>query len=573
MRWLLLLTSCFIASHANAEERFGLSMVGSPKYTVESTHLDYANPDAPKGGELKQAATGSFDTLNPYTIKGNAAKGLNLTTDRLMARVWGEPFTLYPLIAKSIDVPNDRSSITFNLNDKARFHDGSRISSEDIIFSFKTLREYGRPNMRRIYKLAKAEPLDSQTVKFTLSGDYDRETVMILAMMPIISKSYWQNKDFNQTTLTPPLGNGPYRIKEIDAGRKITYERVADYWAEDLLPNKGHHNFNEITYDYFRDDSVSLEAFKKGDLSLRREWDAGEWNNSYSFDAADNGDVIKEEIKHGRAEKIRGFIFNTRRPPFDNLEVRKALTTIFDFDWVNKNFFYDKYSRIGVPFLRNGTFFPNTDLSYIPDTSNKKYTTDRRNLLRNADTTLKENGWIIKNGKRIHKDTGEIMNFEILLDTPSQEKIALAYARSLKKMGIEVNVRVMDSAAFRSRINDYDFDMLLYHWNSTLSPGTEQYLYWSCESAKTPSRWNYAGICDPEIDELAKAIPTAKTREELKNLAQNLDKKLQEGQYFVPLYYNPNDYVAYWNTLKRPKVVPLYGIVLETWWMEQQETQ
>ncbi|MEM9469715.1 MAG: extracellular solute-binding protein [Pseudomonadota bacterium] len=561
---LLFCTLLLIPFSANAETSFGLAMVGEPKYSSESTHLDYANPNAPKNGQLKQAAIGSFDTLNPFTIKGNAVQGLNLTTGRLMARVWDEPFTLYPLIAESVDVPEDRSSITFTLNSKAQFHNGSPITTSDVLFSFKTLREFGRPNMRRIYKLASADIIDERTIKFSLSGDYDRETVMILAMMPVLSKAYWDNKEFDQTTLEAPLGNGPYRIKEIDAGRKITYERVADYWAKDSLTNKGHHNFETITYEYFRDNSVALEAFKKGDLNLRREWDAGTWNSAYNFDALTQDKAVKEQIKHGRAEKIRGFIFNTRRPPFNDINVRKALNLLFDFDWANKNFFYGQYQQ-------GGSFFPNTSLRF----RQRDETTilDRRTKMRTANALLKEAGWVIEGGKLLNKDTKEPFSFEILTDTPSAEKLALSFRRTLKKMGIEARVRVMDTAAFRARTNDYNFDMILYHWNSTLSPGTEQYLYWSCESADTPSRWNYASICDAEIDALAKAIPAAKTREELKKLASQLDKKLQQGQYFIPTYYNPNDYVAYWKPLQRPETTPLYGMVLETWWMGEEAAQ
>ncbi len=562
MRLLTILSLLLLSSAAQAQELFGLAMVGEAKYGAKSTHLDYANPDAPKNGVLKQASIGTFDTVNPYTIKGNAADGLNLTTDKLMGRVWDEPFTLYPLIAKSVSVPEDRSSIAFTLNEKARFHDGSAITAQDVLFSFETLREFGRPNMRRLYQLATPEILDQGQIKFSLSGDYDRETVMILAMMPILSKAYWQGKDFNKTTLEPPLSNGPYRIKEIEAGRKISYERVPDYWGKDLLVNKGHHNFDVMTYDYFRDDTVALEAFKKGDLSLRREWDAGAWNNSYNFDALEKGYVIKENIEHGRAERIRGFIFNTRRPPFDDINVRHALNLLFDFDWANKNFFFGQYKQVN-------SFFPNTDLVNPAPSDSRAM----REKMREASRLLDKAGWVIKNGKRIHTKTGAPFTFQILTDTPSAEKLALSFTRSLQKMGIEANVRVMDTAAYRARLNDYDYDMILYHWNSTLSPGTEQYLYWSCESAKTPSRWNYAGICDPSIDALAKAIPSAKTRSELQEMAQNLDSKLMRGQYFVPTYYNPYDFVAYWKPLKRPENVPLYGMVLETWWMEPAQGQ
>ncbi len=538
-----------------AETPYALSMVGQSQYDKTSTHLSYANPNTPKGGTLKQAAIGTFDTLNPYSIKGNAAEGLNLTTDRLMARVWDEPFTLVPLIAAKADMPEDRSSITFTLDTRAKFHDGTPITHEDVLFSFETLKEFGRPNMRRLYQLATPETIDSQTIKFNFADGYDRETGMIFAMMPILSKAYWQGREFDKTTIEPPLGSGPYKIAEVDIGKRIVLKRDPDYWGNDLLPNAGHHNFDTIIYDYYRDDTVAFESFKKGDLNYRREWDAGDWNNRYTFPALNEGDAIKEEIKHGRAGRIKGFIYNTRRAPFNDINVRKALAQALDFDWINKNLFYNSYEQVD-------SFFPNTDLGNITP----KDTRDQRAKMREATALLKQAGWIIKNGKRVNQTTGKPMQFEILLDDPGQEKLALSYTRALHKLGIEANVRVMDTAAFRARLNDYDFDMTLYFWNSTLSPGTEQYLYWSCESANTPYRWNYAGICDPEIDALAKKIPEAKTREELVNMTQELDKMLQNGVYFVPLYYNAYDYVAYWNSIERPEITPLYGVVIETWW-------
>lgn len=553
---------------AQAETLFGLSMVGTPKYNKDSLHLEYANPDAPKGGTLKQSATGTFDTLNPFSIRGQAASGLDLTTARLMARVWDEPFTLYPMIAESVDVPKDRSAITFHLNPKAVFHDGSPITADDVLFSFKTLQKEGRPNMRRIYKMARAKLIDKHTIKFTLNDERDRETVMIMAMMPILSKAYWEKqkkagKDFDSTTLDIPLGSGPYKIISTDPGKRIIYERVKDYWGENLLVNKGHHNFNRIIFDYYRDDTVAFESFKKGDLHLRREWNAGKWNSNYKFPAVKQDDIIREELKHGRPDKTRGFIFNTRRAPFDDIRVRQALNLFFDFDWMNKNLFYGQYDRIN-------SFYQGTDLARtIPPANRQKM----REKMREGNALLEDAGWIIKDGQRVHKDTGDIMAFEILLDNPSDEKIALALTRSLQKMGVHATVRVLDSAAYRGRLTDYNFDMILYYWHSTLSPGTEQYLYWSCESAKQPSRWNYAGICDTDIDRLAQSIPTATSREDLAEKTALLDEKLWAGSYMIPLYHNPVDFVAYWRNLKHPKITPLYGMVVETWWMEPQKTK
>lgn len=567
MKFLLSITLCLLILQpfsAKAEVLYGLAMTGEPKYGPKDTHYTYANPDAPKGGTLKQAAIGTFDTVNPYNIKGKAPQGMDLVTDRLMARVWDEPFTMYPLIAEKVDVPADRSSITFFLNPAARFHDGSPITAEDVEFTFETLKEMGRPNMRRIYKLVtKVEKPDARTIKFTLSEERDRETIMILALMPVLSKAYWTGKTFDQTTLTPFLSNGAYKISEVDVGRRIVYERVPDYWAADLLPNKGHYNFDRVIYDYYRDDSIAFESFKSGDLNFRREWDAGLWASGYNFPAINEGIAKHEALSHGRPDRVRGFIFNTRREPFKDIRVRQALNLAFDFEWVNQNLYHGLYKRIN-------SYYPNTNLAspdnpppVVNDTPERK----RENMKR-ADTLLKDSGWVIKNGTRVHEKTGKPLTFEIMLDDPANEKIALSFVRSLKRLGITPRVRVLDSAAYRGRLNEYDFDMTLYFWMSTLSPGTEQYLYWSCEAAETPSRWNYAGICDKDIDLLSQSIAAADTREELVARVQALDSALMAGTYMIPLYYNPQDYVAYREPLARPDTMPLYGTVLETWWMK-----
>lgn len=535
---------------------YGLAMHGTPKYTSEDVHLDYANPNAPKGGTLKQASVGTFDTLNPFSIKGKAADGLDgLFYTRLMGRVWDEPFTLYPLIAKKADVPADRSSVTFHLDDRAVFHDGTPITADDVLFSYQTLMESGRPNQRRIYKLATPEKMDDHTVKFTFGEGYDQETFMIFAIMPVLSKSWWQDRDFEATLLTPPPSTGPYKVASVDPGRKIVFERIKDHWAKDLLVNKGHHNFDQIVFEYYRDSDVALEAFKSGDLNFRREWDASAWNNNYK-DIENNPDIWLEELEHGRPDRVRAFIFNTRRPPFDDINVRKALNLLFDFDWVNKSLYYGEYKQID-------SFYPNTDLGAPKP---KEETVDLRVRMREADKLLKEAGWIVKDGKRIHNDTGKPFTFEILLDDPNNEKLALALKQNLARMGIQPQIRSLDTAAFRGRLNEYDFDMVLYYWLSSLSPGTEQYLYWSCEAANQPARWNFAGICDPEIDELSKQIARAKTREELLAATQTLDQKLLDGQYMIPLYYNPKDFVAYRGGIEHPDVTPLYGLVVETWW-------
>ena len=544
------------------ETTFGLAMAGAPKYEASDTHLDYANPKAPIGGEITMAAIGTFDSLNPYAIKGTAAQGLNLVYDRLMARVWDEPFTMYPLIAERVDVPEDRSSITVYLNPKARFNDGTQVTAEDVIFSFETLKNEGRPNMRQIYKLiSKVEQQTDGGIKFSFGEGYDQETAMIVAMMPVLSKAYWSERTFDSSTLDIPVTNGPYKIAKVEAGRSITYERDPNYWAKDLLTNIGHHNIERITYDYYRDDGVAFEAFKSGDIDLRREFDAGKWASAYDFPAITEGKVVKEALPHGRPERVRSFIFNTRRAPFDDIRVRKALNLLFDFDWVNKNLFHSQYKQIN-------SFFPNSELA-SPENETVEGI-DRRTKMRQANTLLNEAGWQVVDGKRV-KD-GKPFEFEILLGAPEDEKIALHFKSALERMGITANIRVLDSAAFTGRLTEYDYDMTLYFWLSSLSPGTEQPLYWGCAAAKQPSRWNYAGICDPEIDRLAGSIASAKTREELVKTVQTLDHKLWQGQYIIPLYYAGKDFVSYWKPINHPDKTPLYGMVLESWWIEKPQS-
>lgn len=546
---------------AKAERVYALSMHGSRYEDGTIKQLSYVNAAAPKGGTLSEGVIGTFDTLNPYNIKGRPAQGLELITDRLMVRVWDEPFTLIPQIAASADLPEDRSWIIFTLDPRAVFHDGTPITSADVLFSYDTLKQYGRPNMRRIYQLGTPEILDTRRIKFTFGDGYDRETAMIFAMMPVLSKAYWEGRNFDTTTLEPPLTSGPYKIARIEPGRQIVYERVADYWGKDLLIARGQYNFDRIIYDYYRDDSVALEAFKAGAFSLRREWDAGLWHSAYDFPALHAGRIKKEALSHGRPDRVRGFIMNTRRAPFDDIRVREAMSYLFDFEWANKNLYHGQYKRIS-------SFYPNTDLAtpdIPPPPVNETRAQKRANMIK-ADTLLKEAGWIIKDGKRVQAQDGRIMRFELLADDPSQEKLALSFVNGLSKMGIEARVRIADTANFRGRLNEYDFDMVLYFWLSTLSPGTEQYLYWSCESADIKGRWNYAGICDSDIDRLSRSIADARTRTDLKAHTHALDRLLMAGHYFVPLYYNDQDFVAYDSRLKRPETVPLYGMVIESWW-------
>lgn len=578
MRCLFILLCCLLCVSSYAADTsapdgltpyglspYGLAMHGAPKYSAASPHLDYANPTAPKGGHITYSAIGSFDTVNPYTIKGKAAFGLNLVTDRLMARTWDEPFTLYPLIAQSYAIAPDRSWISFTLNPKARFHDGSAITLDDIEFSFTTLRDHGRPNMQAVYKLvSKVTRTDKDTIRFDFAPGYDQETAMILALMPILSQSYWQDKNFDETTLTAPLGNGPYQIKTINPGRSITYSRAKNYWAADHLTRAGHNNFDEITYEYFRDENIAREAFKAGNITLRSEPSLSHWMNSYNVPAAQSDQLIKDVIPHQRPEKAEGLIFNTRRAPFDDIRVRQALGLLLDADWINQNLYFGQFKRIN-------SYYPNAPLAWDASDQNavNQNTQNLRQKRREAEKLFQDAGWTLERGTRV-KD-GQPMRFEILLSSPKDEKIAIAYKNALRKAGIEINIRSLDTAAFRDRLNNYDFDMVFYFWLSSLSPGTEQMLYYSCEAGKQIARWNFPGICDAEIDALAASIPQATTRAQLVNAVKKLDHKLIQGHYMIPLFYSGADRYAYWQPVKRPEKTPLYGAVLETWWMDQNQ--
>ena len=574
-------------SSLSAEERglkFGLAMHGSPKHTSQSERLEYTSPMAEKGGTVTYAAIGTFDSLNPFAIKGTAANGLHLIYDRLMARAWDEPFTLYPLIARGYEVAEDRSWITFYLNPAARFSDGRPVTVDDVVFSLETLREDGRPNMRRVYDLVDniSHPAPD-AVRFDLKDGYDRETVMILAIMPVLSKDFWKDRKFNASILEQPVTSGPYTVAALDPGSRIVFERNPDYWGKDLLANRGLHNYDRIVFDYYRDKNIAYEAFQAGEISFWREDDASRWIRALENNKSKN--IISKAFPHKRPERVQALIFNTRRPPFDDIRVRKAMEMAFNAGWINKTLYYDQFKRID-------SYFPNSELAATGTPSGKELeilralenelpssvfgpayeptaNKDRRELrknLREASDLLEKAGWIVKNGERINQKTGEVFEFEVILNDKKKEKIGLALARNLERLGITAKLRVLDSSAFIGRLNSYDYDMVLHFWLSTLSPGTEQILFWGCEAAQQEARWNFAGICNPAIDAISKQIAFSKTREELVVLTRALDRALTHGYYMIPLFYRGEDWVSYQNQLNHPEYTPLYGLVQESWW-------
>ena len=572
------------------EPQYGVAMHDAPELKSAQQHLPYVNPDAPKGGQVKQAAIGTYDNLNPFNIKGiSAARGLNLIYDRLTLRSWNEPFTLYPLIAEKIKFSDDRLNISITLNPNARFSDNSKITSEDVEFSFNTLKKHGRPNMRNVYKLVdEFKIIDTHKISIKLNDSSNREAAMIIAMMPVLSKAYWSEKNFNESLTTIPVTNGPYTIKDFEIGRKITYQRNKNYWAKDLPIVQGLYNFDKVTFDYYRDDDVALLAFNAGDLNYRREGNITKWVTGYEKQNAEKKNITQKEVIHGRPDKAKSLIYNTRRPPFDDIGTRKALFSLMDFNWVNENLFHNKKKR-SISFFPNSKFSSTgaaTDeemallagyqgsvpVSIIKETL-KSPNHQNKQLIRKhykfADYLLRQAGWIIQDGKRVNEDTKEPFTFEVLVNNPDDEKLALAFSRSLKRLGITPTIRRVDSATYQGRMREYNFDMAINHWTTSLSPGTEQFLYWGCDAAKTPSQWNYSGVCNPAVEHLLNQIVNTTTRDDLRLHMRLLDRILTHMHIAIPLFHLNKDYVAYTDDLAFPDKTALYGVVIESWWEKQ----
>ena len=563
----------------------GIAMHGAPKYGADFTHFDYVNPDAPKGGVFRRALAGTFDSLNPFIIKGVRGYGRHLVFETLTRRAWDEPFSLYGLIAESIEVPDDRSSVTFVLRPQARFHDGSPVTADDVVFSWETLKEHGRPNHRLYYRqVRRVERPDERSVRFVFDAESpDRELPLIMGLMPILSKAYYESVSFEETTLEPPLGSGPYRIESVEPGRTIVYRRDPDWWGRDLAVNREQYNFDRIRYDYYRDADVMMEAFKAGEYDFRSEPSAARVATGYEFPAAADGRVKVARMAHGRPSGMRAFVFNTRREIFAERTVRHALAHAFDFEWVNETLFHGAY-------VRTGSIFDNSELGsrgvpeggelallepdrdrLPPELFETAYEppgaggTLRANL-RKAKRLLADAGWSVHDGALRRDSDGLAMEFEILLVSPGNEKIALGYARNLERLGVVARVRTVDTAQYQNRRNSYDFDMLIYRWGMSLSPGNEQAFYWGAAAAEQEGTRNYPGVRDPVVDRLIKHMTNVRAREDFVDTIRAMDRVLLWGHYFVPLYHRNDDYVAYWDKFGRPEINSLYGVVVESWW-------
>ena len=586
-RFIFLIFFCFFLFSSNlfAEKLHGLAMHGLPLHKIQENYLPYVNPNAPKGGTLRLGVYGSFDNLNRIAFKGSKASGLGYVNDTLMRRVWDEAFTLYGLIAEFIEIPEDRSSITFYINRKAKFHDGSSITREDVLFSLKTFQTLGTPNQKKTYsKIIKTEMVDNNGIKMFFSNNEDKELPLIVAgFLPIVPKKYYENIDVTKTFLDIPLGSGPYKIKSLEPGRQIIYERIKNYWAKDLLVNKGQYNFDTLIYDYYKDSNVLLEAFKVGEYDYRREHNVKKWKSNYDFDAVNQGDVILQEINNDRPTGMNALVMNSRKDIFNNRRVRLALSYAYDHEWINKALYDNAYTRTdsyfdnsplassGLPSeLELELLYPWNDLipkevftsSYAPPVSDGSGIP--RSNLRVAKNILEEEGWFIENGKLMKN--GKEFSFEFLIVSPSVEKIALAFQKTLEVLGITMSIRTVDSSQYQARMINYDFDMIKASWNVSLSPGNEQQFYWGSNIGKKDGSKNYAGVNSPVVDDLIKKLIGAKNRVELTTAIHALDRVLLWGHYVIPLYHSNTDRIAYWNFLEYPDIIPLYGIVIESWW-------
>lgn len=564
-----------------------IAMYGEPKYGPDFKHFDYVNPEAPKGGSLRLGAAGTFDSFNPYIIKGNAAAGIG--AESLMTASADEPFTKYGLIAEWIEWPEDRSWVTFTLRPEARWHDGRPITVDDVIFSLETLKTKGEPFYRFYYgSIDRAERVGERRVKFVFKEAGNRELPLIAGDMPILPKHWWESRDFERTTLEPPLASGPYRIVAFEAGRYVLLERVADYWGRNLPVNVGENNFDTKRFEYFRDETVLRQALKAGVLDFRVENQAKAWALDYDIPAVRRGWLQKVEFPHERPAGLQAFAFNTRRPMFADRRVREALGWAFDFEWTNRVLFFGQYRRATnyfnnsemasrgspegqelailekyrgrVPEEVFGSAYP------VPVTDGSGW--PRGNLLKALDL-LRQAGWVVRDMRLVNEQTGEPMRFEILISTPTFERIMLPLVRNLKRIGIEASIRLVDQSQYVNRLRAFDFDMAMLAWGQSDSPGNEQRDFWSSAAAKAPGSNNYLGVSDPVIDELIESIIAAPDRESLIARTRALDRVLLWGFYVIPAWYSSIDRVLYWNKFSYPAVSPARGVQVDTWWFDE----
>ena len=601
-RWLpasllfvsMLLASMFVGK-VSAEPRPSIAMHGEPKHSVGFKHWPYVNPMAPKQGRVTLGVLGSFDSLNPLIYQGESVSGVReYVYESLMIRSADEPFSLYGLIAESIDVPADRSSATFALRKSARFSDGKPITADDVIFSYTLLLEKGWPFMRRTYKaVASAERLGDHAVKFVFQPDSGRELALLMGLMPILPKHAIIPETFERTSLEPPVGSGPYRVTRVEAGRSVVFSRNPDWWAKDLPVARGRHNFDEIRVEHYREDTAMFEAFKAGQIDTRSEDNATRWLEGYKFPAVVDGRVMKREIETRLPAVMSALVFNTRRAPFDDRQLRRALIGLYDFEWFNKSL----YSGV---MKRTESFFERSDLSSVgraaddrerallapfPDAVRPEImagasvlpVTDgsgnARTLMQGAMRRLTDAGYRLEGQQMIDARTGKALAFEFLTQQRGQERLLQGFAKILSQIGITLTIRLVDSAQYEKRLKEHDYDMMQTAWNPSLSPGVEQLNWWSSAAADATSTRNYAGVKSAAADAIMAVLVAEETRDGLTSAVRALDRVLRSGDYVIPMHHLPRVWVAHWSHLAGPDVPSgstNAGFNLDTWWSTRQ---
>jgi microcin C transport system substrate-binding protein len=585
------LACCLVISSALAEPRHGISAFGDLKYPPDFAHFDYVNPDAPKGGRLDTMGTlaiDTFDSLNGYILKGDAAQSIDLLFDSLMVRANDEPDALYGLIAKSADIAADKKSVTFQLREEAQFSDGSKLTAEDVCDTFRLLSTEGHERIRVLIRdVEKCEVLGPYEVRYRFTGDQTRDLPLVIAELPVFSKAYYSRVDFTQSTLEAPLGSGPYKVGDLKPGQYISYLRRADYWAKDLPVNRGRYNFDEIRIDYFKDRTAAVEAVKAGILDLREEFTSRDWATSYNTNAVKEGRLIKAELPDKTPSGAQGFYINMRRPKFQDIRVRKALDLAFDYEWENANLFYGSYKR-------TSSFFENSPLkaegkptlgelavlepfrkdlrpevfdeAYVPPVSDGSG--QDRNLLKQASVLLDEAGWK-RDGTRRVNDKGEVLAIELLIDDPTTERIVAPYVKNLKLLGIDVTMRNIDPAQHEQRMKEFDFDMESARLVGGQTPGVELKGQLGSQSAKAIGSYNLSGIALPVVDALIDKMTKAQSREELTVTGRALDRVLRAEHIWVPEWNKASHRIVYWDVFGKPQIQPEYDRgILDTWWQD-----
>ncbi|MBP7710627.1 MAG: ABC transporter substrate-binding protein [Rickettsiales bacterium] len=562
------LSVIFLNAAALAGDGFshGISTFGDLKYSKNFKHFDYVNPNAPKGGEVKFGVEGGFNNLNQFILKGLSASGLSYLYDSLMEGSEDEISARYGLVAEAVKLAEDKMSIEFALRQNAQFHDGKKITADDVVFTFNKLISDGHPSYKMAFRDVKeVKKINDHLVKFYFKNNHNRDLPILVSSLPVLPKHFYEKNDFSKTTLTPPLGSGPYKIKEVKQNRSIVFERVKNYWAADLPVNRGRYNFDQITFDYYRDNNVLVEAFKSQKYDLRQENVARNWANSYNIDAVKNGEILKKEIAHQLPAPMQTFVMNLRREKFQSLALRKAVTLAFDFEWLRDHIFYGSYKR-------TESYFANSDFGYknfhLPKSNGDGF--NRYNLLE-AKKILDEAGYKLVDDVLVDGKSGEKISIEIIIDSEAFEMIAAPFVKNLRKLGIDAKMRFIEENQYQTRVNNFDFDVIVAMFGQALIPGDELFSYFHSSQKDVKGGRNLIGLNDKIIDDFVEKISRAKTKIELKNLCQKLDQRMLENYYTAPQWHSNTYRILYRNIFAVPSLQPKYSLATDTWWLKNQK--